>query len=96
MKPRTNECQMWRQFYRDRSQTHVVDNISIAKLWKRFPFFFLKIKPLAVTFQTANGQAIARGLALPSDQTHKPITDRPPIYCVQPSQTLTERLPRPE
>jgi hypothetical protein len=60
MKPRTNECQTWRQFYRDRSQTHVVDNISIAKLWKRFPFFFFKVKPLAVTFQTANGQAIAQ------------------------------------
>jgi hypothetical protein len=51
---------MWRQFYRDRSQTHVVDNISIAKLWKRFSFFIFKIKPLAVTFQTANGQAIAQ------------------------------------
>jgi hypothetical protein len=60
MKPRTNECQMWRQFYRDRSQQHVVDNISITKLWKRFSFFFFKIKPLAVTFQTANGQAIVQ------------------------------------
>jgi hypothetical protein len=62
MKPLTNECQMWHQFYRDCSQTHVVDSISIAKLWKHFSFFFflLKTKPLAVTFQTVNGQAIAQ------------------------------------
>jgi hypothetical protein len=81
---------MWRQFYRDSSQTHVVDNISIAKLWKHFSFLFFlfEIEPLAVTFQTVNGQAIA------SDQTHKLITDRQPIYCVPLSRALAERLLR--
>jgi hypothetical protein len=59
MKPQTNECQMWLQFYRDCSQMHVVDNISIVKRFSFF-FFLFKIKPLAVTFQTANGQAIAQ------------------------------------
>jgi hypothetical protein len=70
--------------------------IKIVDFWVQVVLF-----PLPVTFQIANGQAIAKldeidesGPAIrPINQQ---IRDRPPIYCVPPSLALTERLQPPE